>query len=58
MYLSEGKFKLSVEIFFMLLFDCRMLLISLKRLIARPIATLSIDAQESHERKEKIFRDD
>ena len=25
--------------------------ISLKRLIARPIATLSIDAQESHERK-------
>ena len=32
--------------------------ISLKRLIARPIATLSIDAQESHERKEKIFRDD
>ena len=32
--------------------------ISLKRLIARPIATLSIDAQESHERKEKIYRDD
>ena len=32
--------------------------IGLKRLIARPIATLSIDAQESHERKEKIYRDD
>ena len=32
--------------------------ISLKRLIARPIATLSIGAQESHERKEKIYRDD
>ncbi len=32
--------------------------ISLKRLIARPIATLSIDAQEVHERKEKIYRDD
>ena len=32
--------------------------ISLKRLIARPIATLSIDAQESHERKENIYRDD
>ena len=32
--------------------------ISLKRLIARPIATLSIDAQELHERKEKIYRDD
>ena len=33
MYLSEGKFRLSVVIFFMLLFDWRMLLISLKRLI-------------------------
>ena len=32
--------------------------IRLKRLIARPIATLSIDAQELHERKEKIYRDD
>ena len=32
--------------------------ISLKRLIARPIATFSIDAQELHERKEKVFRDD
>ena len=32
--------------------------ISLKRLEARPIATLSIDAQERHERMEKIYRDD
>ncbi len=32
--------------------------ISLKRLHARPIATLSIDAQEKHERLEKTFRDD
>jgi DnaK suppressor protein len=32
--------------------------ISLKRLEARPIATLSIDAQERHERLEKIYRDD
>lgn len=32
--------------------------ISLKRLQARPIATLSIDAQEKHERLEKTFRDD
>jgi len=31
--------------------------IGLKRLIARPIATLSIEAQERHERKEKIFAD-
>ncbi len=30
--------------------------IGLKRLDARPIATLSIEAQERHERKEKIFR--
>ena len=29
--------------------------IGLKRLIARPIATLSIEAQEMHERNEKIF---
>ena len=29
--------------------------IGVKRLIARPIATLSIDAQEKHERNEKIF---
>lgn len=32
--------------------------ISLKRLIARPIATLSLEAQERHERKEKVHRDD
>ena len=32
--------------------------IGLKRLIARPVATLSIDAQERHERDEKIFIDD
>jgi DnaK suppressor protein len=32
--------------------------ISLRRLEARPIATLSIDAQERHERREKVFRDD
>jgi DnaK suppressor protein len=31
--------------------------IGLKRLIARPIATLSIEAQEKHERNEKIFVD-
>mgnify|MGYP000873022769 CR=1 FL=1 len=29
--------------------------IGLSRLIARPIATLSIDAQERHEKKEKIY---
>ena len=32
--------------------------IGLKRLIARPVATLSIEAQEKHERDEKIFVDD
>jgi len=32
--------------------------IGLKRLVARPIATLSIEAQERHERDEKIFIDD
>lgn len=32
--------------------------IGLKRLVARPIATLSIDSQERHERKEKIYRED
>jgi len=32
--------------------------ISLKRLEARPIATLSIEAQERHERMEKVYRDD
>ena len=31
--------------------------IGLKRLIARPIAKLSIDAQEKHEKNEKIFAD-
>ncbi len=31
--------------------------IGLKRLIARPVATLSIEAQEKHERDEKIFVD-
>ena len=29
--------------------------IGLKRLIARPVATLSIEAQEKHEKNEKIF---
>ena len=32
--------------------------IGLKRLIARPIATLTIEAQEKHERDEKIFVED
>ncbi len=32
--------------------------ISLKRLDARPIATYSLEAQERHERKEKVHRDD
>ncbi|GHF29418.1 RNA polymerase-binding transcription factor DksA [Kordiimonas sediminis] len=32
--------------------------ISLRRLDARPIATMSIEAQEAHERAEKIHRDD
>ncbi|HEY7750019.1 MAG TPA: RNA polymerase-binding protein DksA [Aestuariivirgaceae bacterium] len=32
--------------------------ISLRRLDARPIATLSIEAQERHERREKVYRDD
>ena len=31
--------------------------IGIKRLIARPIATLSIEAQEKHEKDEKIFAD-
>ncbi|MFQ3361803.1 MAG: DnaK suppressor protein [Alphaproteobacteria bacterium] len=30
--------------------------ISIGRLIARPTATLSVEAQERHERKEKVFR--
>ncbi|SHG66022.1 transcriptional regulator, TraR/DksA family [Cognatiyoonia sediminum] len=32
--------------------------ISLKRLDARPIATMSLEAQERHERREKVHRDD
>ncbi len=32
--------------------------IGLRRLDARPIATLSIEAQERHERRERIHRDD
>lgn len=32
--------------------------IGLKRLDARPIATLSIEAQERHEKREKVYRDD
>ena len=31
--------------------------IALKRLDARPIATLSLEAQEMHERREKVHRD-
>ena len=31
--------------------------IGLKRLMARPVATLSITAQEKHEKKEKVFAD-
>lgn len=32
--------------------------IGLKRLDARPIATLSVEAQERHERREKVYRED
>ena len=32
--------------------------ISLRRLDARPIATMSVEAQERHERREKVHRDD
>jgi DnaK suppressor protein len=32
--------------------------IGIRRLDARPIATLSIEAQERHERREKVYRDD
>ena len=32
--------------------------ISLRRLEARPIATLSVEAQEHHERRERVYRDD
>ena len=32
--------------------------ISLKRLDARPIATMTLEAQEKHERRERVHRDD
>ncbi|MEM6616123.1 MAG: RNA polymerase-binding protein DksA [Pseudomonadota bacterium] len=32
--------------------------ISLRRLDARPIATLSVEAQERHEKRERVYRDD
>ncbi|HEY8246253.1 MAG TPA: RNA polymerase-binding protein DksA [Hyphomicrobium sp.] len=32
--------------------------IGLKRLDARPIATLSVEAQERHERRERVYRED
>jgi DnaK suppressor protein len=32
--------------------------IGIKRLEARPIATLSLEAQETHERREKVYRDE
>ena len=32
--------------------------IGLKRLIARPIATMTVEAQERHEKQEKVFADD
>ena len=32
--------------------------IGIRRLEARPIATLSIEAQERHERRERVYRDD
>ena len=32
--------------------------IGIKRLIARPVATLSISAQEKHEKEEKVYADD
>lgn len=32
--------------------------ISLQRLEARPIATLSVEAQELHEKRERVYRDD
>ncbi len=32
--------------------------IGLKRLEARPIATLSLEAQERHERREKVYREE
>ncbi len=32
--------------------------IGVKRLDARPVATMSLEAQERHERRERIYRDD
>jgi RNA polymerase-binding transcription factor len=32
--------------------------ISIRRLEARPIATLSVEAQERHERRERVFREE
>ena len=32
--------------------------IALRRLEARPVATLSVEAQERHERRERVYRDD
>jgi DnaK suppressor protein len=32
--------------------------IALRRLEARPIATLSVEAQERHERRERVYRDE
>jgi len=32
--------------------------IGIRRLIARPIATMTVEAQEAHERREKVSRDD
>jgi DnaK suppressor protein len=32
--------------------------IGVKRLDARPVATMSVEAQERHERRERIYRDD
>ena len=32
--------------------------IGLKRLMARPIASLTVEAQENHEKQEKVFADD
>ena len=32
--------------------------IGMRRLIARPVATMTVEAQEAHERREKISRDD
>jgi DnaK suppressor protein len=32
--------------------------IGLKRLMARPIATMTVEAQEQHEKQEKVFAED